>query len=145
MTNAQLTTPHRNGLLFLCTGHTGRSQMAEGFARFIGPAEIQYFSAVTELGAISPHAIKAMREIGIDISSQQPRTLDEVPAEIMATISTIISLCEEDECPALPDGIYHLSWPLPNPADLQEDDEDEILHAFRRVRDQIRELVSRLF
>lgn len=144
MTKAQLTTPHRNGLLFLCTGRTGRSQMAEGFARFIGPAEIRYFSAVTEPGAISPHAIKAMREIGIDISAQQPRRLDEIPPDTMATIATIISLCEEDECPALPDGVYHLSWPLPNPVDPHDDD-DDTLHAFRRVRDQIRELVSRLF
>lgn len=141
MTKAQLTTPHRNGLLFLCTGNTARSQMAEGFARFIGPAEIPYYSAGTRPGEINPFAVKAMREVGIDISGQTPKGLDDIPLE---SIATVVSLCEEEECPLLPEGVHHLSWPLPDPS-LASRDEDELLHAFRRVRDQIRELVSRLF
>lgn len=141
MTESQRTPPHRNGLLFLCTGNTARSQMAEGFARFIGPAEMHYYSAGTRPGALSRHAIKAMREVGIDISRQQPKGMDEIPIE---TIATIVALCEEDECPPLPAGAHHLIWPLPDPA-LVRGDADEMLQAFRRVRDQIRELVSRLF
>jgi arsenate reductase (thioredoxin) len=140
MTNAQLTTPHRNGLLFLCTGNTARSQMAESFARFIGPAEIQYFSAGTRPGAISLHTVKVMREVGIDIAGQRIKGFDEIPIE---TITTIISLCEDEECPPLPGGVHHLSWPIQNPVRTSED--DDILQAYRRVRDQIRELVSRLF
>ena len=142
MSNQQTTTPHRNGLLFLCAGNGARSLMAEAFARFIGPAEMEYFSAgVAPISEIHPHAVKAMREVGVDISEQQLKTIDAVPME---AISTIISLCEQDECPPLPEGIHHLSWPLPDP--LQQTDMDEGgLQAFRRVRDQIRELVSRLF
>lgn len=141
MTNAQLTTPHRNGLLFLCSGNTAQSQMAEGFARFIGPAEMQYYSAGIRPRALDPFAVKAMREVGIDISEKQPKGLDEIPLE---SIATVVSLCEEEECPLLPEGVLHLSWPLPEPSYASQD-EDEILQAFRRLRDQIRELVSRLF
>lgn len=142
MTNNQLTTPHRNGLLFLCVGNGARSHMAEAFARFIGPADIQYYSAgSTAEAALHPLAIKAMREVGVDISQHRPRTLEQIPLDHVATI---VSLCEQDECPPLPDSVHHLSWPLPDPmADAADD--DELLQAFRRVRDQIRELVSRLF
>ncbi|MCG8423126.1 MAG: arsenate reductase ArsC [Proteobacteria bacterium] len=116
--------------------------MAEAFARFIGPADIQYFSAGSDpLPDINPYAIKAMREVGIDISSYKPKKLDAIPME---TIATVITLCDDEECPTLPDGVHHLSWPLPDPAVATGEDE-ELLQAFRRVRDQIRELVSRLF
>jgi len=142
MANNELTTPHRNGLLFLCVGNRARSQMAEAFARFIGPAEIQYYSAGSKPAAeVHPLTTKVMREVGIDISMYRPKDLADVP---MDTIATVISLCDEEECPVLPDGVHHLSWPLPDPVySLGED--DEIIQSFRRVRDQIRELVSRLF
>ena len=142
MPNNQVSQPTRNGLLFLCVNNTTRSQMAEAFARFIGPSEIQYYSAgsapATEL---NPFAIKAMREVGIDISKQRPKSIQEVP---MDTIATVIVLCEDVICPALPSGVHELSWPLPDPGTFIGAD-DETLYSFRRVRDQIRELVSRLF
>ena len=141
MSKSKRPPPHRNGLLFLCTGSTARSQMAEGFARFIGPAEMHYYSAGSRPGAQSPHAVKAMHEVGIDISGQQPKSLSEIPIE---TIATIVALCEEDECPPPPAGVLHLAWPLPDPAQIKGDD-DEMLQAYRRLREQVRELVSRLF
>lgn len=134
-------TPHRNGLLFVCVGNSGRSQIAEGFARFIGPADMQYFSAGSAATELHPLAVKAMREVGIDLSGQRIKRLSEVP---IAAVATIVTLCEDDECPSLPKGVHHLSWPIEDPGATPAS-EDEMLASFRRVRDQIRELVSRLF
>lgn len=142
MTDNELTASERNGLLFVCRGNGTRSQMAEAFARFIGPAEISYFSAGASAGPeLTEYAIKAMKEVGVDVSAYRPKTMDEVP---LATIATVISLCPPEECPPLPDGVHHLSWPLPDPF-LPGGSEREQLRHIRRVRDQIRELVSRLF
>lgn len=134
-------TPDRNGLLFLCVANSARSQMAEGFARFIGPSNLAYYSAGSEPSAINPFAVKAMKEVGIDISEYRSKSLDDVPIE---RISTIVTLCSDESCPVLPAGVHHLAWPLPDPTDVSGGD-DEMLLSFRRVRDQIRELVSRLF
>ena len=135
------TTPERNGLLFLCVANSARSQMAEGLARFIGPANLLYYSAGSDPGVLNPFAIKAMKEVGIDISGYQAKGLDSVP---MDRISTVVTLCDDESCPVLPPSVHHLAWPLPDPAGMAGDD-DEVLGEFRRVRDQIRELVSRLF
>jgi arsenate reductase len=134
-------TPDRNGLLFLCVANSARSQMAEGFARFIGPSNLAYYSAGSDPGVLSPFAVKAMKEVGIDISAYQSKGMKDVP---MDRISTVITLCSDENCPALPAGVHHLAWPLPDPSGVAGAD-DEILLSFRRVRDQIRELVSRLF
>lgn len=142
MTNNELTTPQRNGLLFLCRGNSSRSQMAEGFARFIGPSYIKYYSAGFAPTELSPYAVKAMREVGIDISEHRVKALDEIPLGEVATLITLYE--EEEEGPALPGGVLRLDWPIPSPAATFGDDED-VLQAFRRARDQIRELVSRLF
>jgi arsenate reductase len=141
MIHEQTISPRRNGLLFLCDGSAAQSQMAEGFARYIGPSDMRYYSAGIEPGAVPPEAIKAMREMGIDISRYRVMRLDDIPLE---TVAAIITLCAEAACPALPRGVAHLSWPMPDPAD-QVQDEEELLQGFRRVRDLIRELVSRLF
>ena len=136
------TTQHRNGLLFMCVGNTARSQMAEAFARFIGPAEFRYFSAGSKPAAeLHPNTVKAMREVGIDISQCKPKDVASVP---MDTVATVITLCDEDVCPTVPEEVQHLPYPIQDPkATLGED--DEMLQAYRRTRDQIRELVSRLF
>ena len=115
--------------------------MAEGFARFLAPAEIRVFSAGSAPGVLEPMAIRAMKEVGIDISGHRAKGLDEVP---MSSISTVITLSSDDRCPGLPDEVHRLHWPIPDPAGEIGSD-DEILTAFRRARDQIRELVSRLF
>jgi arsenate reductase len=131
----------RNGLVFLCDGSVSHSQMAEAFARYIGPTDLRYYSACSSAGRLHPSAIKVMRELGIDISSYQVMTLEEIPFD---TVASIITLCAEEKCPPLPAGITHLPWPMPEPAEQLADDE-ELVHGFRRVRDEIREFVSRLF
>ncbi|MEM9489149.1 MAG: arsenate reductase ArsC [Myxococcota bacterium] len=142
MTKDELTSPHRNGLLFVCIGNNARSQMAEAFARFIGPADFVYYSAgVQPADELTAHSIKAMREVGVDISAYRPKALSAIP---MGQVATVITLCEGVTLPALPEGVQHLPYPLPDPNTDLERDEDP-LQAYRRVRDQIRELVSRLF
>jgi arsenate reductase len=139
--NHQPTPQTRNGLLFLCDGSAAGSVMAESFARYIGPSAMRYYSASTRPRPLPTDAIKVMRELGIDITTYPVRRLEDIPLD---TVATIISLCAEDACPALPAGIAHLSWPMPAPAD-QVQDEETLVEGFRRVRDAIRELVSRLF
>jgi arsenate reductase len=131
----------RDGLLFVCDGSAAHSQMAEAFARYIGPSHMRYYSASSRAGPIRPEASKVMRELGMDIGSARVKRLDEIPFD---TVATIITLCPEERCPALPAGIAHLSWPMSAPADQVGEDET-LVDGFRRVRDEIRELVSRLF
>ncbi len=141
MLDLPLITPHRNGLLFLCVENSARSQMAEGFARFIGPAEIQYYSAGSNPGTVNPYTIKVMKEVGIDINAFRSKSVDQIP---MQHIATVITLCEEAQCPVLPEGVHHLAWPVDDPRKLATT-EDDLVHTFRQVRDEIRALVSRLF
>ena len=132
--------PYRNGLLFVCPANSARSQMAEGFARLLAPAQLTVYSAGSEPSNVEPFAIKAMKEVGIDISTATTKALTDIPIE---RVAAVITLCEDD-CPPLPDGVSHLHWPVPDPAATQGSD-DDVMSSFRRVRDEIRELVSRLF
>jgi arsenate reductase len=131
----------RNGVLFVCVANAARSQMAEGFARFLGPSAITIYSAGSAPTEVHPKAVAAMREVGINISEHESKSLDAIP---LTNVAVAITLCEEDECPVLPDDIELLSWPMPDPLNGELPEGDETL-AFRRVRDQIRELVSSLF
>lgn len=131
----------RNGLLFLCDANAVRSQMAEGFARFIAPANLEIYSAGAAPGQLDPLAVRAMKEVGVDISNHRCKSLADIPIN---QIATIVTLCSEQECPPLPSHALHLHWPLPDPTTTRGSD-DEILHAYRSVRDSIRQLVSRMF
>ena len=133
--------PARNGLLFMCVGNTARSQMAEGFARMLGPAELTFFSAGTKPREVHPTAVRAMKEVGIDISGYTAKGVDGVP---MDRIATIVTLCDDQACPRIAEGVSHLHWPLPDPAVYEQGSDDELL-AFRRVRAELREFISRLF
>lgn len=139
MTDLAFNTSHRNGLLFVSQRNSTRSQFAEGFAKYIGPAEIQYYSAGLEPGIISPYAIRAMKEVGIDLSKHVAKGLGDVP---MDHIATIVVLCDE-KLPPVQEEIHVLEWPVPDPS-LQFSDDDPI-YAFRSARDEVRALVSRLF
>jgi thioredoxin type arsenate reductase len=141
---AQSNGTGRKTILFLCSGNSCRSQMAEGFARQFGDASHQIFSAGT--GApreISPLAVRVMQEAGVDITGQQSKSLADVPLE---AIDQIITLCSEadDKYPTLGRHVERSHWPLADPAETQGD-EEEVLAAFRRVRDEIRLRVRELF
>ncbi|HWP57432.1 MAG TPA: ATP-binding protein [Candidatus Acidoferrales bacterium] len=129
-------------LLFLCAANSCRSQMAEGFARHLAPPEVAVFSAGTHPTAVHPLAVEVMQEVGIDISGQQSKGIDDVPLE---TADLIVTLCGEAaaSCPAAGAKAEHLHWPLPDPA-LAEGSEEQILQRFREVRDEIRARVETL-
>ena len=131
-------------LLFLCTGNSARSQMAEGFARHLAPAGVRVWSAGTQPSILHPEAVRAMRERGLDISSQRSKGLDEVPKDA----DVVVTLCGDaaDRCPAYPGARLREHWDLPDPARVESGRESA--KAFRTVRDDIerrvRDLVSRL-
>ncbi len=110
--------------------------MAEGLARELGKRKLKAFSAGLEATKVSPYAIKVMKEIGIDISKQRSKSLDEFKDE---KFDYIISLCSEaeDACPILPGEGKRLHWPFLNP-EQTEGSEEEILDAFRAIRDAIK-------
>jgi len=129
-------------LLFLCTGNSARSQMAEGWARKLASAGVEVWSAGTHPAGVNPLAVAVMKERGLDISAQRSKSLAEVPAET----DYVITLCAEADaqCPILPARLERLRWHLPDPAKV-EGNEEEKLEAFRTARDRIEGLLRELF
>ncbi len=123
-------------LLFLCTGNSCRSQMAEGWARHLADPAWEIYSAGLEPSQVNPRAIRAMAEAGIDIRMQQSKGLDAVP---VADLDTVVTLCgdAEERCPFLPGKHLRIHWPLSDPAKATGT-EDEVMAVFRSVRDDIR-------
>jgi arsenate reductase len=123
-------------VMFLCTGNACRSQMAEGFAREFGKGIIEPFSAGVVAAGLHPRAIAVMKEIGIDISSQKSKTIDE---KLLQTMDAVITLCgnAEESCPWTPPEIKRIHWPINDPVGTIGR-EDKIMKEFRRARDEIR-------
>ncbi len=130
-------------ILFLCTGNSCRSQMAEGFARVLGGEGVEVFSAGIEAHGKNPRAIAAMAEAGIDISGQESTIVTD---EMIGRADLVVTVCghADEHCPVLPDGVRKIHWPLDDPA-RATGSEEEITAVFREVRDEIRERVVRLF
>lgn len=129
------------GVLFLCVANSARSQIAEGLARSLVPAEVKVWSAGSLPARVRPEAITVLREIGIDISHHRSKAVDEIPA---AEVDTVITLCGEEECPLFLGKATRLHWGLPDPAAVTGS-EDERLDAFRRTRDEIALRLRELF
>jgi len=128
--------PH--GVLFVCVHNAARSQMAEGFARGFLPPGVRVWSAGTRpRDEVHPLAVKAMQEVGVDISWQRPKRLQDVP---MGDVDTVITLCGDD-LGMIPGKVRTETWPLPDPAQVIGS-EEEALTAFRRVRDEIRRRIE---
>lgn len=129
-------------LLFLCTGNSCRSQMAEGFARVMADEGIGVQSAGIEAHGQNPRAIAAMAELGIDISGQESTQLTDA---MLADTDLVVTVCghADEHCPVLPAGTRRLHWPLEDPA-RATGSEEEITAEFRRIRDEIRERVTEL-
>jgi arsenate reductase len=128
------------GILFLCVANSARSQMAEGIARSISPGEGRFFSAGSAPATVHPLAIRAMAEIGIDISGHVSKGIDAVPA---GEIGTVVTLCNEESCPAFPGDVRRMHWGLPDPAAARGDEETR-LESFRAVRDELRRRITAL-
>jgi arsenate reductase len=126
----------KSKVLFLCTGNSARSQLAEGLLRALAGEHFEVFSAGTEpKGSILPEVMEAMREIGVDISSQRSKSVMEYLGKV--NFGYVITVCAdaEENCPAVFLNMgTHAHWPLEDPAKF---DEEQRLTATRRVRYQL--------
>lgn len=129
-------------ILFLCTGNSCRSQMAEGWARHLGAGLVEARSAGIETHGKNPRAVAAMREAGVDISGQESRRLDD---DMIGDADLVITVCghADERCPLLPPGMRKLHWPLEDPA-RASGTEEQITAAFRATRDELRRRVAAL-
>jgi arsenate reductase (thioredoxin) len=127
-------------VLFLCTHNSARSQMAEGLLRHLARDRFEVMSAGTEATHVRPLAVRAMDEVGIDISGQESKTLDRYVGE---PFDYVITVCEEanEACPFFPGAAERLHWSLPDPAAAQGT-EEERLEVFRSVRDLLRDYIE---
>lgn len=132
---------NKNGVLFLCVANSSRSQMAEGLAREMAPEEVEIFSAGSNPTSVNPAAMDVMEEIGIDIDKQHSKSIQEIPQE---RIGTVITLCADEVCPVFPADVQKRHWPFDDPATVTGTQED-VLAAFRQVRDQIHEVIRKYF
>ena len=124
-------------ILFLCTGNTARSQMAEAFLRKYAGRHFEAHSAGFTPSVINPYTERVMREIGIDLSGQHSKSVKEYLGKMSFTY--LITVCAEAEakCPTTFPGIsQRLSWPFDDPAAVGRSEEEK-LQKFREVRDQI--------
>ncbi|MFU8832467.1 MAG: arsenate reductase (thioredoxin) [Wenzhouxiangella sp.] len=129
-------------ILFLCTGNSCRSQMAEGFARALAGDQATILSAGIEAHGKNPRAIAAMAEVDIDISGQESTRLNEAMLDQTDLVVTVCGHADE-HCPVLPAGIRRIHWPLPDPAKAIGN-EAEVRAQFRTVRDNIEARVKTL-
>ncbi len=129
-------------IVFLCTGNSCRSQMAEGFARHFGKERLEVYSAGTAPVGVNPRAIAVMQEVGIDISTQTSKAISK---EMLDQADILITLCgdAQESCPLVPGQVQKRHWPLEDPA-RAEGSEEEIMAKFRTVRDEIAVLVREL-
>ncbi len=130
-----------NRILFICVENRARSQMAEGLARHFVGHQKEFFSAGSKpADRVHPMAVAVMAEIGIDISHQKPKRIEDID---LSKIDLVITHCAEEQCPVLPGNIPRQDWSLPDPADDNPTDIDQI-KKFRKIRDAIRQKVLTL-
>jgi arsenate reductase len=127
-------------VLFLCTGNSARSQMAEGYLRHAAGDEFEALSAGIEPKGLNPLAIEAMREIGIDISTQRSKDVREFLGQPIAYVITVCDNARE-RCPIFPLTYRFLHWSFDDPAAAQGAQEER-LAVFRRVRDELRRRID---
>jgi arsenate reductase len=129
-------------ILFLCTGNSCRSQMAEGWARHFGGDRHTVQSAGIEAHGKNPRAIAVMQEAGIDISGQESTRVTDA---MLAAADIVVTVCghADEHCPAVPTRVRKLHWPLDDPARATGSD-DKVMEVFRASRDDIRQRVLTL-
>jgi len=126
----------KKSVLFLCTGNSCRSQMAEGMLRHYHGDRFEVQSAGTNPSKINPYAVRAMQEIGIDISRQQSKSVDDFKDK---SYDFVVTVCDnaKETCPLFLGDMKRIHWSFVDPADADGDDE-AVMAVFRKVRNQIR-------
>ncbi len=128
-------------IYFLCTGNSCRSQMAEGWGKHYLGNEYEVYSAGIEAHGVNPNAVKAMKEVDIDISDQTSDTIDR---DLLEKADLVVTLCghANDVCPATPPNKERVHWGFDDPAQAEGTDEEKWAF-FQRVRDEIGERIKR--
>ena len=127
-------------ILFMCVANSARSQLADGLAKnlFADKATIQ--SAGSKPTQVNPFAIRALNEIGIDISAHTSKSVDDLDPDFVNALDFVITLCAEEVCPVVISKANKLHWPLPDPAGIGSDDEQ--INRFRATRDEIKKRLT---
>ena len=129
----------KHRVLFVCTHNSARSQMAEAMLRTFAGETFEAYSAGTEAAGIRPEAVQVMNELGVDISGQRSKTIDEFRGQSFEWFITVCDTAQKN-CPVLP-GVREVAhWSIEDPS-LAEGTPDQRLDAFRRARDLIRNRV----
>ena len=130
-------------VLILCTGNSARSQMAEGLLKDFTEDEYEIYSAGTKPNIVRPEAIKVLAEIGIDISKNRSKSVDEFVGK---EIDYVLTVCDnaKENCPYFPAETRLVHHSFEDPAETPGNEETK-LAVFRRVRDQIREYLKNTF
>jgi len=132
-------------ILFLCTGNSCRSQMAEGWARALKNNQFEAFSAGIETHGLNPRAVQVMAEAGVDISTHHSKTVEELP---MQDFDFVVTVCDHahESCPLFPGRTRIVHRGFDDPPRLARDaqTEEEVLAIYRRVRDEIKAFVHTL-
>lgn len=125
----------KNTLYFLCTGNSCRSQMADGWAQKLLPEDWEVYSAGIETHGVNPNAIKAMNEVGIDISHHTSELINQ---DILNKATLVVTLCGDaaDKCPMTPPGVRREHWGFEDPAKATGTEEEKWA-IFQKVRDAI--------
>ncbi|MDG4476206.1 arsenate reductase ArsC [Thiovibrio frasassiensis] len=136
---------HKIKILFLCTGNSCRSQMAEGWGRHLYPERYEFFSAGIETHGLNPLAVRVMAEAGVDISSHHSKLLSELAS---ITFDYVITVCDHanEQCPFFAGKAVKLHREFPDPPRLARTatNEEEALDHYRAVRDAIRDYLTTL-
>lgn len=129
-------------VLYLCTGNSCRSQMAEGWGKALGAEVMEVRSAGIEAHGKNPRAIQVMHEAGVDISNQESTKLTD---DMLSWADLVISVCghADEHCPVLPPHVKKRHVPFDDPARARGT-EEQIMEQFRKVRDEIRAHVETL-
>jgi arsenate reductase len=137
-----MVSNRKKRVLFICTHNSARSQMAEGWLRHLAGDRFEPHSAGTEATAVRPLAVRAMAEVGIDISIAESKTLERYRGEPWDYVVTVCDQASEG-CPIFPGKAERLHWSLPDPSKATGS-EDEQLSVYRGVRDRIRANIEEL-
>jgi len=136
-----MTKNKKKRVLFLCTGNSCRSQMAEGWLKHLGGDDFEVFSAGIEAHGKNPRAIAVMQEAGVNISNQESEV---VQTSILESLDLLVTVCSHADahCPVFSIKGKREHWPFEDPAKVSGS-EEEIMQEFRRVRDQIKQRIER--
>lgn len=136
---------HRKKILFLCTGNSCRSQMAEGWAKHLKNNEFEVYSAGIEKHGLNPYAVQVMKEVGVDISGHYSKLLSELEGIEFDFVITVCGHANEN-CPIFSGKtkIIHVGFEDPPKLAKEFEKEEDKLDCYRKVREQIKKFIANI-